>query len=97
MDLKTSEIPPPPHCRGPGHLPLDHVGQGLTRTGLKHCRARGIRNLPVLFHPFQCFTTVIVNIFSQLSNLNFPSFNLYPLLLVLSLQFLTKSPSTASL
>lgn len=39
-------------------------------------------------------TTLTVKKFFPVSYLNFPSFNLYPLLLVLSLQFLTESLST---
>ena len=43
---------------------------------------------------FQCLTTLIVKNFFLLSNLNFPSFSLKPLLLVLSLHTLVKTLSS---
>jgi len=45
----------------------------------------------------QCFTTFIVKNFFLRSDLNLPSFSLKPLLLVLSLHALVKSPSPALL
>jgi len=44
---------------------------------------------------FQCFTALIVNNFFLISSLNLPSFSLKPLLPVLSLHALVKSPSPA--
>lgn len=42
---------------------------------------------------FQCLTSLTVKNFYLISNLNFPSFSFNSLLLVLSVQFLMKSPS----
>ena len=46
---------------------------------------------------FQYLIILTVGNFFLIFNLNFPSFSLYSLLSVLSLQFLMKSPSMASL
>jgi len=83
-----------PPCSEQGHLQLDQVAQSPVQPGLEHFQGGGSHNfsgepVPVFHHPHG------KKIFFVISSLNVPSFNLKPLLLVLSQQALLKrfSPS----
>lgn len=79
-DFKDHPVQMPPQQ---GHLTLNHIAQGLTQTVLEHCQGWGIHSLPEQPVPLS------QHIHSKefISNLYFPFFTLYPLLLVLSLVF----------
>lgn len=78
-----------PYCIGQGHLPLTKVSHSLIQTGLGHCHGWGTHSLPE--QPVPLSQHIAVKNFVLISNLYFPFFTLYPLLLDLSLVFYEKS------
>jgi len=74
---------------GQGHLPLDQVAQSPIQPALEHVREGAATASPG--NLFQCFTTLTVQNFFLMSNLNLSSCSLKPLPLMLSLQALVKS------
>lgn len=79
-DLKDYLVPPP--CHGPAHLALDQAAQSLIQPSFE--RFRGGAATDSLDNLCQGFTTLTAKNFCHISNLNFPTSYLIPLLLVLS-------------
>ena len=77
-----------------GHLPLDQVAQSPIQPGLEHFQGAGIHNFSRQLVPVPHNTHGKEFL---MSNLKLPSFSLKTLPLVLSLQALFKSPSSAFL
>lgn len=77
-DLKDNPIPTPLLCQG--HLPLNQVIQNLIQPGLEYLQGWGIYRF--LGNLCQCLATLTVKNLLLISNLNFPSFSLCPLLFV---------------
>ena len=91
--LKTIQFQPPAMGRDTSHQ--NRLLKALSSLASNTCRDGA--STASLGNLFQCLSTLIGKNFFLISNLNPPSFSLKPLTLVLSLHYLTKSPSPAFL